>query len=101
MEAARKLGYQLGFTMNTRGPVLYNWIPQTDIEDSGRPAYPPEGQINDPLMTLPRYLASQAVRNIDKVRVIGEEATAFAEQNRQTELEYYDIVCMPQFGPIP
>ena len=101
VEAARKLGYQLGFTMNTRGPVLYNWIPQTDIEDSDRPAYPPEGQINDPLMTLPRYLASQAVRNIDKVRVIGEEATAFAEQNRQTELEYYDIVCMPQFGPIP
>ena len=101
VEAARELGYQLGFTMNTRGPVLYNWIPLADIEDLGRPSYSPEGKINDPLMTLPRYLASQALRNIDKVRMIGEEATAYAEQNRQTELEYYDIVCAPQLGPIP
>jgi len=52
-------------------------------------------------MTLPRYWASQALRNIDKVRLIGEEAAAFAEQNREIELEYYDIVCAPQFGPIP
>lgn len=101
VEAARKLGYQLGFTMNTRGPVLYNWIPLADIEELERPSYSPEGKINDPLMTLPRYLASQALRNIDKVRVIGQEATAFAKQNKQTELEYYDIVCAPQFGPIP
>jgi hypothetical protein len=101
VEAARKLGYQLGFTMNTRGPVLYNWVPLADIEELERPSYSPEGKINDPLMTLPRYLASQALINIDKVRVIGEEATAFAEQNKQTELEYYDIVCAPQFGPIP
>ncbi len=101
VEAARKLGYQLGFTMNTRGPVLYNWIPLADIEELERPSYSPEGKINDPLMTLPRYWASQALRNIDKVRMIGEEATAFAEQNKQTELEYYDIVCAPQFGPLP
>ncbi len=101
VEAARKLGYQLGFTMNTRGPVLYNWVPLADIEELERPSYSPEGKINDPLMTLPRYWASQALRNIDKVRMIGEEATAFAEQNKQTELEYYDIVCAPQFGPLP
>jgi hypothetical protein len=101
VEAARKLGYQLGFTMNARGPVLYNWIPLADIEELERPSYSPEGRINDPLMTLPRYLASQALRNIDKARVIGEEAAAFAEQNKQTELEYYDIVCAPQFGPLP
>ena len=101
VEAARELGYQLGFTMNTRGPVMYNWVPLADIEELDRPSYSPEGKINDPLMTLPRYLASQALRNIDKVRVIGEEAAAFAEQNKQTELEYYDIVCAPQFGSIP
>jgi hypothetical protein len=101
VEAARELGYQLGFTMNTRGPVLYNWIPLADVEDADRPSYSPEGKINDPLMTLPRYLASQALRNMDKVRAIGKEAAAFAEQNKQIELEYYDIVCAPQFGPIP
>jgi hypothetical protein len=87
--------------MNTRGPVLYNWVPLADIEELDRPSYSPEGKINDPLMTLPRYLASQTLRNIDKVRVIGEEAAAFAEQNKQTELEYYDIVCASKFGPIP
>jgi hypothetical protein len=101
VKAARELGYQLGFTMNARGPVLYNWIPLADIEDSGRPSYSPEGKINDPLMTLPRYWASQALRNMDNVRVIGEEATAFAAKNKEIELEYYDIVCAPQFGLIP
>ena len=101
VEAARGLGYQLGFTMNARGPVLYNWIPLADIVDSDRPSYSPEGKINDPLMTLPRYWASQALRNIDNVRVIGEEATTFAAQNKEVELEYYDIVCAPQYGLIP
>lgn len=101
VEAARELGYQLGFTMNARGPISYNWIPLADIEDSGRPSYSPEGKINDPLMTLPRYWPSHALKNIDNVRVIGEEATAFAEKNKETELEYYDIVCAPQFGIIP
>jgi len=101
VEAARKFGYQLGFTMNARGPILYNWIPLADIEELERPSYSPEGKVNDPLMTLPRYLASQALKNIDKVRVISREAAAFAEQNKQTELEYYDIICAPKFGPIP
>ena len=27
VEAARQLGYQLGFTTNSRGPVMYNWVP--------------------------------------------------------------------------
>jgi len=81
-------------------PILYNWIPLADMEDADRPSYSPKADQRS-LMTLPRYWASQALRNIDKVRVIGEEAAAFAEQNKQTELEYYDIVCTPQFGPIP
>ena len=30
-----------------------------------------------------------------------EEAVAYAEQNKTTELEYYDIVCAPTNGAIP
>ncbi len=37
----------------------------------------------------------------DGIRLTGEQAGAYAEQNRATELEYYDIVCAPNLGPIP
>ena len=30
VQFARKFGYQLGFTINPRGPIMYNWIPQAD-----------------------------------------------------------------------
>ena len=41
------------------------------------------------------------MRILMTVRVIGEEAAVYAEQNKATELEYYDIVCAPTYGPIP
>jgi hypothetical protein len=60
VEEARKLNYQLGFTSNSRGPVMYNWIPLADELDPARPVYIPEGKINDPLMTLPPYWPADA-----------------------------------------
>jgi hypothetical protein len=39
--------------------------------------------------------------NLDAVRTIGNEAAAYAEQNKTTELEYYDIMCAPTLGVIP
>lgn len=101
VEAARQLGYQLGFTTNSRGPVMYNWVPQADIEDLERPAYIPEGKIGDPLMTLPRYWPSQVVEAIDQVRIMGKEAAAYAMSNKDTEFQYYKIVCEPTYGPMP
>ena len=32
--------------------------------------------------------------------LMGKEAAAYAEQARPIELEYYDIVCSPAYGPI-
>jgi hypothetical protein len=32
---------------------------------------------------------------------MGKEAAAYAQQNKAVELEFYDIVCAPSFGPIP
>jgi len=101
VEAARKLDYQLGFTSNQRGPVMYNWVPLADEFDSARPAFIPEGKIGDPLMTLPRYWPSEALALIDNVRAISKQAIAYADANKETETKYYDIVCAPAYGPIP
>ncbi len=101
VEAARRYGYKLGFTINPRGPIMYNWIPQADQTDPARPAYLPEGPAGDPLLTLPRYWDTDVRSHLDEVRNIGNDAAAYAEQNKATELEYYDIMCAPTMGPMP
>jgi hypothetical protein len=101
VEAARQLKYQLGFTSNSRGPVMYNWVPLADEADPARPVFIPEGKIGDPLMTLPRYWPSEALMAIDRVRTIGNQATAYAKANEETEKAYYNIVCAPTYGQIP
>jgi hypothetical protein len=101
VQIAREFGYRLGFTTQPRGPLMFNWIPLADLNDPGRPAYVAEGYVNDPRMVLPRYWPSQVLENLDTVRIMGEEAAAYSEQNKATELEYYDILCSPTLGAIP
>jgi hypothetical protein len=101
VQAARQLGYQLGFTLNSRGPVMYNWVPLATEVDPQRPSLIPEAQIGDPLMTLPRYWPYQVSDAIDQVRIMGNEAAAYAHANKAVELEYYDVVCVPTHGPLP
>ena len=101
VEAARQLNYQLGFTSNSRGPVMYNWVPLADKLDPARPAFIPEGKIEDPLMTLPRYWPSEALVQIDNVRAISKQAIIYAEANKKIEMTYYSIVCAPTYGQIP
>jgi peptidoglycan/xylan/chitin deacetylase (PgdA/CDA1 family) len=100
-ELAKGIGYRLGFTVNPRGPLMYNWIPLSDAADPQRPSYMPEGAVADPRMVLPRYWASDADLQIDNVRAMGQGAAMYAEANKAVELEYYDIVCAPTYGPIP
>jgi hypothetical protein len=101
VQFAREYGYRIGFTINPRGPVMYNWVPLADQKDPARPAYQPEGYVNDPRLVLPRYWPYQVQPNLDIVRSIGKDAAAYAEQNKATELEYYDIICAPTYGVIP
>src|SRR5215211_2513425 len=101
VDFARQYGYRLGFTINPRGPVMLNWIPLADQADPARPAYQPEGYVNDPPMVIPRYWPYQVQANLENVRNIGKDAAAYAEQNKAAELEYYDIMCAPTLGPIP
>lgn len=100
VEAARQYGYKLGFTINPRGPLMFNWVPLADAADPMRPSYIPDGQVDDPLMTLPRYWDTDARAHLDTVRTIGNEAAAYAEKNKATELEYYDILCAPTYGAL-
>jgi peptidoglycan/xylan/chitin deacetylase (PgdA/CDA1 family) len=101
VQIAREYGFRLGFTVNPRGPVMYNWVPLADQPDPARPAFLPEGYVNDPRMVLPRYWPYQVQSSLDAVRNIGKDAAAYAEQNKDTELEYYDIMCAPTMGMIP
>ncbi|NMB88224.1 MAG: polysaccharide deacetylase family protein [Chloroflexi bacterium] len=101
VQVAHEAGYRLGFTVNPRGPVMFNWVPLADEADPNRPTWLPEGQISDPLMVIPRYWDTDAEWRMDTVRLIGKDAEAYAMQNREAELEYYDIVCKPVLGDIP
>ena len=101
VQFARKFGFRLGFTINPRGPVMYNWVPLAEQQDPRRPLYIPEGPVNDPRMVLPRYWPGQVLANLDPVRVMSEEAASAAQQNKATEMAYYDIACAPSLGPIP
>ncbi len=101
VELARSVGYKLGFTVNPRGPLMYNWIPQADQQDPGHPLAIAEGPANDPLMTLPRYWDTDARAHLDTVRQIGNAAAAYAEQQKPNEIAYYNIVCAPNYGPMP
>lgn len=101
VQIAREYGYRLGFTVNPRGPVMFNWVPLADQADPARPAYLAEGYVNDPRMVLPRYWPYQVQANLDIVRNIGNQAAEYARQNKAIELEYYDIMCAPTLGPIP
>jgi hypothetical protein len=98
-QVARQVGFKLGFTVNPRGPIMFNWIP---LADQATGQYDiAEGPVGDPLMTLPRYWDTDAGSKLDEIRILGNEAAAYAEQNKAVELEYYDIVCAPTLGPIP
>ena len=102
VQLARQLGYQLGFTVNARGPLMFNWVPLGDeITPQHGSTWQPEGPINDPLMLLPRYWDADALKHLDDIVTISQDAAAYAQQNQATELEYYDILCAPTLGPIP
>ncbi len=102
IQIARQLGYQLGFTVNARGPLMFDWVPLGDkITPVHGSTWQPEGPLNDPLMVLPRYWDTDAFKHLDDIVKISQDATAYAQQNQATEREYYDSVCAPTLGPIP
>jgi hypothetical protein len=98
---ARQLGYRLGFTINPRGPLMFNWIPLSDGGDPARPTWIPEGPVKDPLMVLPRYWDTDASLHLKDVIQIGQAAAAYARENEQTEMNYYATNCSMAYGALP
>jgi hypothetical protein len=80
---------------------MFNWVPLGDQETPVHGGWLPEGPYNDPLMLLPRFWDTDALTHLDTILKISQEAADYAEQNKATEQEYYDIVCTPTLGPIP
>jgi hypothetical protein len=101
VEVARQLGFRLGFTINPRGPLMFNWVPLADTFTPLRPTWIPEGSVNDPLLVLPRYWDTDAIIHLDEVILTGQEAAAFAASNQTAELDYYNTACSLTHGPLP
>lgn len=80
---AREAGYKLGFTVESNGPLMYNWIPQNEQDLV----------VKDPLFVLPRAWSSEANFKLYQAMQIGTQAQAYALQNYPAEAAWYREVC--------
>lgn len=83
VEVAKEAGFQIGFTVHSRGPILFNWVPQGEQEQA----------IGEPLMLLPRFWSPAALLNLDQATQIGDAARAFAQANYAAEAAWYATQC--------
>ena len=85
---AREAGFKLGFTVYSRGPLMFNWIPQGEEEST----------VSDSLMVLPRYWSIEGVIALEKALEISEAARLDAESVRDAELRYWETYCQSYSG---
>jgi peptidoglycan/xylan/chitin deacetylase (PgdA/CDA1 family) len=83
IQMAETAGFKVGFTVYSRGPLMYNWIPQGEEERA----------INIPLMTLPRYWSKDADIALEQALAIGEAAQQDAQKHKYQELQYLEVYC--------
>lgn len=83
IQIAREGGYKLGFTAYSRGPLMYNWIPQGALEK----------EIHDPLMLLPRAWSRAMAINLYDAKEISEAAAEDALLTFPRQAEYYRTYC--------
>jgi hypothetical protein len=83
VQMAREAGYEVGFTVYSRGPLMFNWIPlgATEIK------------VSDPLMVLPRYWSNSAAIYLEKAVEISAKAQEFAEENKAKEQIWFQDYC--------
>lgn len=85
IEIAGEAGYKIGFTVHSRGPIMFNWIPLGEAEMA----------MNAPLMLLPRFWSTAAVQALEEAVTVSEQAKAYASAVQGTELAYYAYYCQP------
>ena len=83
VQMAREAGYEVGFTVYSRGPLMYNWIPLGSTEI----------KVSDPLMVLPRYWSNSAAIYLEKAVEISTKAQEFAEENKAKEQIWFQNYC--------
>jgi peptidoglycan/xylan/chitin deacetylase (PgdA/CDA1 family) len=83
VDLASEAGYRLGFTVRNRGPVMFNWVPQGSDEKP----------MNYPLLVLPRAWSRDVLYSLDQAVTISAEAQAFAEVQREKEINWYGQYC--------
>jgi peptidoglycan/xylan/chitin deacetylase (PgdA/CDA1 family) len=88
VQVAREAGYQIGFTVYSRGPLMYNRIPLGA----------PEQAVEDPLMVLPRAWSSAADVALNQALRVSEAAEAQAEEVRRQEQLYLSLYCSADAG---
>ena len=71
-ELAESLGYRAAFTINQRGPILFNAVPLSD-----------ENTLNMPPFVLPRYWSFSAAGRLEDVLAIQREFEAYFRENEQ------------------
>lgn len=82
---AREAGFELGFTVYSRGPLMFNWIPLGEQERA----------MGEPLMVLPRYWSTAADIALLDALAISESAKEAALLVKSEELMYYELYCQP------
>jgi hypothetical protein len=80
---ARSAGYQVGFTVFSRGPLLFNWIPLGADERAAA----------DPLLVLPRYWSTAAIAALNDAVLVSQAAETFYARQKPVELAYYQQYC--------
>jgi len=80
---AREAGLELGFSVYSRGPLMFNWIPLGESEM----------MMDDPLMVLPRYWSTAADVALQQALEISEAAEEQAESVWEQEQLYYSLFC--------
>jgi peptidoglycan/xylan/chitin deacetylase (PgdA/CDA1 family) len=91
IRVAHEADYQIAFSAYAHGPLMYNWIPQTEKEIT----------LSDPLMTLPRFWSTVAWRNLDETIAIADSARTHAEEQYSLEAEWYRQSCDGILPPSP
>ena len=88
VQMAREAGFDIGFTVYSRGPLMYNWIPLGA----------PEQAMNDPLMVLPRAWSSAADVALNLALRISQHNESLAADEMEQELLYYSLYCSDSTG---
>jgi peptidoglycan/xylan/chitin deacetylase (PgdA/CDA1 family) len=88
LQLALDAGFNVGFTVYSRGPLMFNWIPQGDEER----------EMSQVLMVLPRYWSKDADIALEQALAIGEAARLEAQTLRTEEQHYLDVYCQSTQG---